>query len=231
MNKSDFWINSIKVYFDILYKLNMQYIKLIGTERIDFKNEFIYGEIVDSISKIIPISANEEKKKVSIRKKNEHDGILDLLGNNYDFVKKSLDKIVDNNNQALYNLKMLRNRIEHNPHRLMGSSGISTNGVFDINFGYLSKNKEYPINNYSDIELDNFRCNSKDIVAIIIELNILFTDIQKELLKELEKYDENYRKNDYFKECLDINYLEFNNLYKLNSFNSICKLINREIMK
>lgn len=229
MDGTDFWINNIKVYFDYLYKLNIDYIKLIGTEYINIRNEYIYGEIVDDISKLIPVSVNEKKRAAYINQDRD-DGIIDLLGNNYEFVRSTLNKIVKENNDTLYNIKVLRNKIEHNPHRLMGSTEVSANGVFNINFGYLARDKKFPIKSYKDIELENHTFNSKEIQKIIVELNKLYSNIQEKLKEELEKYDEAYKNNDYFKECLNIDYNEFNDLYSQQNFNLVCKLINKSII-
>lgn len=231
MEETNFWINNIKTYFDTLYELNINYIRLIGTGHMKLENEVLFEKIGYGISKLIPMSANDKEKKVVIKAKDESDGIIDLLGKDYKFVKSDLKKIVEESNEALYNLKALRNRLEHCPHRKMGSSGISVDENFDITFGYLKKSKKFPLKDYKDIELDNYRCNSNEIKLIIMNLNTLFSKIQNELDLELQKYDDEYRNNQYFEDCLDINYEEFNHLYNRKDFFSICKLVNKELMK
>ena len=122
----DLWTNTIKIFFDLLLKLNIDYIKLIGANGDDYGNEIIYiDSIVEGVSRLIPMKAAKNTKKLSI----DYCGIIHLLKNNINYVESDLHEIINNNKKALFNIKMIRNNIEHNPHCLMGCTGKIRMGI------------------------------------------------------------------------------------------------------
>ena len=216
--KKDAWIYYIKTYFDILIELNSTFIKLIsldGKENND-KKEKQYFETFDKISRLIPLYSYYNSKTVNVDNKS---GIVELTENNIDFVKQDLDEIVGKYNYELFNIKSLRNEAEHSPHLILSTTYINKNFYSSITLNYKKRcmqDREVNLNN-----IDCYYCNVEILLNIIMDLNKLFYKLQK-IVKTY--CDKNKCEDIYFKRCLEIKFIWYNQLYKNKNFLKICKI-------
>lgn len=206
------------MYFDILIELNSIFIKLIssdGKENND-KREKLYFETFDKISRLIPLYSNPDNKTVNI---DNRSGIAELTKNNIDFVKKDLDEIIEKYNYELFNIKSLKNKVEHSPHLILSTTYINKNFYSSITLNYKKRcmqDREVNLNS-----IDCYYCNVEILLNIIMDLNKLFYKLQK----RVKTYsDKNKFVEIYFKRCLEIKFIWYNQLYKSKIILKICKI-------
>lgn len=177
MEKTIRWPYYIWMYFDILKKLNGNYRKLnnLDGKNNNRKREELYYEIFEEITQIIPCHINDGVLKI------RNQGILELLGDDEKFVKKNLKDMIDSEKLRLYDIRQIRNNIEHSPHRLLICAQFGTKGSSNITLNYSSANADLDELLAKDIEC--YKCDSKILNEIISKLNELFKDIRKDIVK------------------------------------------------
>jgi len=177
MNKKIIWPYYIWMYFDILNKANKNYrilIKLSGKNN-HKKIEKKYYEIMEEITQIIP--CGYEKNRIKLKPK---DGILELA-NNVSFIKNDFKTILKKYNDELISIKVIRNNVEHSPHRVTLCAQVSGMGSSNITLNYYKKGSDL-----DNIKLDDLiycHCSTLTLKNLISDLNELFKKIRKEIRK------------------------------------------------
>ncbi len=186
-------INSIYKYIEVLFENNQRLVKLFG---INALSSITNGSkdilnLIQDIPRLIPYSYCEKEDKLYLE---NDDGLLQYK-KNIPNLKKNYQKIIDENKECLKKIKKIRNKYEHILHNVrMESCFKSNNNWFE--YGFVIKSKEYHI-------------NSKELIKVFHELNILYDNLIKILLEYVYKNDLN---NTYgFLKRIDL--LGFNRLY------------------
>ncbi len=191
MNNKIIWPYYIWMYFDILKNVNKKYrklVKLCGKEN-HRKIEKINYEIMEGITQIIPYGY--EKKKLKLK---SGEGILELIANDAQFIGEELEKILKKYNDELMSIKIIRNNVEHSPHRVVLCAQVSGAGTSNITLNYYKKGSNF--NNINVNDLLCCHCSTNILKSIISDVNVLFKKIRTKILEE--KIDDNlarhYRK-------------------------------------
>lgn len=207
------WVYSVNIYFNYLDIINKLFLELIKPEqKVNHpKLEKMYFDIFEYLSKIISISSNKKDKIVCIRNIDKRTGIMEAVGNNLPFLIPCIERFVKKYNFELYNIKMIRNKEEHNPHCVLIASSFKSNSDSNINLNYRSDKSNVDALVSSDLE--NYFCDSYSLSKILIRLNYIFDKIQKNI------YDE--KNNLYIQRCLNYKFNKYSNLIrkaKLHNF-------------
>lgn len=177
MKKAIRWPYYIWMYFDILKKLNSNYRKLnnLDGKNNNQKREKLYYEIFEEITQIIPCHINDGTLKI------RNQGILELLGDDEKFVKTFLEDMINSEELYLYDIRQIRNNIEHSPHRLLICAQFGAKGSSNITLNYSRANTN--LDNISAKDIECYKCDSKILNEIILKLNTLFKNIRKDIIK------------------------------------------------
>ena len=175
------WVYSVNIYFNYLDIINKLFLELIKPEqKVNHpKLEKMYFDIFEYLSKIISISSNKKDKMVCIRNIDKRTGIMEAVGNNLPFLIPCIERFVKKYNFELYNIKMIRNKEEHNPHCVLIASSFKSNSDSNINLNYRSDKSNVDALVPSDLE--NYFCDSYSLSKILIRLNYIFDKIQKNI--------------------------------------------------
>lgn len=207
------WVYSVNIYFNYLDIINKLFLELIKPEqKVNHpKLEKMYFDIFEYLSKIISISSNKKDKMVCIKNIDKRTGIMEAVGNNLPFLIPCIERFVKKYNFELYNIKMIRNKEEHNPHCVLIVCSFKSNSDSNINLNYRSDKSNVDALVPSDLE--NYFCDSYSLSKILIRLNYIFDKIQKNI------YDE--KNNLYIQQCLNYKFNKYSNFIrkaKLHNF-------------
>lgn len=197
------WINSIGVYFFILEDINNKLQNLIKNKFDNVEEvEILFFDIAVNLNRIIPM----KYKKISY-----NDGIL-KLSKYLDFLKEDYNKLYETFSEELITINDVRNKFEHVPHVIKWVNYLGSNLSKCITF----INEEY---NYDILEGNNeliekreqkneklkWQIDTDVFAKIVIEIDKIFTKIQK----KLEEYFKNNIKalnHPYIKKLININF-------------------------
>lgn len=125
------------------------------------------------------------------------DGILDFTAD-FDFLETEYDDLVINNQKILYNIKKIRNKTEHIPHKLKAQGFTSGNDSFSTaDFKY---NQE------------KLSVNTRDIIKILKNLNQIFSRIINKMKDFRLTLTEDKRDHPYLKKYTELNFDRYNKI-------------------
>ncbi len=117
------WINETVPYINTLIKANNDFIKLRGIDCIDdvYELEQIFLELTLSLSTLIP--------------SRKSDGLY-LISYGFSEIEETINLINEQFATELYNIKQIRNKLEHEPHsiRVLSSSSGTTSSSITASF-------------------------------------------------------------------------------------------------
>lgn len=197
-------------YFETLYILNQNLIRLCGAEI------FYYGfsgfkklnlDIVQDISRLIPYSYDNKKQDLILDNSN---GLLEYQ-DEMKYIKEDYQKILDKYKDTLNKIRKIRSKYEHKMHDVKyQSSGTGTMILFDI---------EFKVNN------EFIRIYAGELIKLIKEINILFSKIAQEIsIFEYQNGNEGYA---YYERISRVDFKDFNDIYESNILRKIGKVINK----
>jgi hypothetical protein len=208
--KYDDWISGISAYLLILYNVNKNFLKVCGLEA-DFNGFFelenLFLTISQDIYKLIPYKYNNKTNNIELLK---DDGLL-CFKDTFSYLYDDLKLLFDNNNSILNDLKSIRDKTQHAPHKIRAT--ISNSGTLDLP----ETNFELKTTINGNISTINFIIQAKKIKKLLLELNILYD----KLIDELIQYSHE-------KDLDDNNYIRKNTKFKFMTFNEI---YNSEVLK
>lgn len=188
--------NALRSYFETLYDLNRNLIMCCGLDVIDNSGEYEkpLQEIIDAIPRLVPYVKNKSLGKYVIT---ERDGLLEF-SDELPFLKDGYEEILQKNYSFLYNIKQIRNKLEHKMHGviLSGSSSGSTN-LFDVTY---------------TISGEDVTLIASDFIIVTEQINVLFSRIQKivgRFAKESGRIN-----HPYYCRLLRYDFCNFNKIYK-----------------
>ncbi|MDY0214023.1 MAG: hypothetical protein RBS24_00630 [Bacilli bacterium] len=190
-DKSKF-VNSQYIYFKTLSDINKDLIRICNYQHTTiFENAIILVNIVNDLFQIIPLSAHDKYGLKII----EDEAILLFDEIN---IKDKIKSLVDDNYDALIDLKYMRNKNQHMMHEIKNNSAMGGSDLPEFEFQILDNHITIKVNN---------------LIKIVHELNIIFNDITKHL-KEIYstyKYQSLYLEN-----LISIDFLNYNKVYDSN---------------
>jgi len=202
------WVDGIRVYCEVLIETNNKLLKLVSIDCIDSRidMEKLFLDISQNIIRLIPCVISEETKKVILIKS---DGILDFISD-FDFLEAEYNNLVLTSQDILYNIKKIRNKTEHVPHKLKAKGFTSGNNSFSTaDFNY---NQE------------KLSVNTKDIIKIIKNLNQIFSKIIKQLKDFRFSLTEEKRDHPYLMKYTELNFERYNKILDSEMLYDISKI-------
>lgn len=208
------WISEISYYFRVLYKLNQDIIRVVDLDCINEYSEAedLFYEITEKMVNLIPCKANFNKEfEISVE---ENDGIFDFVGE-ISFLRDDIIKIFDDHKEIFYKMKIIRNKHEHEPHKINANSFIESTSSIDIKFKY--NIREYDL-------------KSQEFINIVKKINEVFNKIINKFKEYKEVYDsENNESHPYLIKYSSIDYIKFNKIYDSNVLKECSRVIHELI--
>ena len=193
-------------YFETLYIINQKLIKFCGADAINnFEESYnIVLDICEKIPRVIPYKIEKEDKTVHMA---VNDGLL-VFKNDIPFIENDFQRILKENEELLFGIKMIRNKLEHKIH--------------NINFNKSSSGSTSPFEITINVDDIAVSFNTIQLIKLIKMINEAYSKIRK-LIEQLSLKDSN--ENDYYIKYLDqIDFLDFNTLYDDQNIKLIGKL-------
>lgn len=110
--------NGFNIYYGVLYDTNKMFIKLLGLSTSVYdkadKVEELFLKISQNICWLMPCRINRNKRDVELC---EDDGILDFK-NEIPYLLEDYSNIFNDSKDAIYTIKKLRNKVEHQIHKI-----------------------------------------------------------------------------------------------------------------
>lgn len=202
--------NAMSGYFETLYIMNQNLIKLCGAEVFYyrfFEFEKLTLDIIQDIPRLIPYSYNNKQKILTLDDKN---GLLEYQ-DEIRYLKQDYQNILDTYKETLNKVRKIRNKYEHKMHDVKyQASGTGTMSLFDIEF---KVNKEI-IDIYAG-----------ELIKLIKEINLLFSKIAQEI--STYAYQNGKQGYAYYERICRFDFKDFNQIYESNILRKIGKMMNQ----
>lgn len=191
--------HSLYGYFESLYDLNRNIISLCGLDIEDFSghHEKILRNVIIAIPQLIPYSYNKSSNKYII---NSKDGLLEF-SSDIPYLLSDYNDILQKHYTLLESVKKVRNKLEHKIHgaQIVGGGSVQDHVSFEIDFS---------------IENEEIQISSNAIIPFIMDINDLFSKLQKDLYQYAKENEKEFRA--YFHRMLRFNFADFNKIYTSN---------------
>lgn len=196
------WVNFVGVYFLILENINEKLLELIKYKDNDIeKIELFFFDIAVNLNRIIPIQRKEIIK----------DGIL-KLEKYFNFLHADYKELFEKYKEELIKINDVRNKFEHCPHQIKWKTYIGNNKQKTIVFNneeylmdIIEGNKEKIKKRKERKDFLEWKIETNNLIAIVINVNKIFFKIQKKL-KEFTLNNEEMINHPYIKRMLNINF-------------------------
>lgn len=191
--------HSLYGYFETLYDLNRSIITLCGLDIEDFSkpHEKILHNIITSIPQLVPYSYDKSRNKYKI---NSKDGLLEFSPD-VPYLLADYNDILQKHYTLLESVKKVRNKLEHKIHgaQIVGGGSVQDHVSFEIDFS---------------IENEEIQISSNAIIPFIMDINNLFSKLQKDLSQYAKENEKELRA--YFHRMLRFDFADFNKIYTCN---------------
>ena len=199
--------NALYGYFESLYCINCNIIKLCGVDIYCNNDEAIKItlEIIRELPRVIPYAYDSKQQKVVISNRN---GLMEFK-DEIIYLEEDYNKILDSNEVCINKIRLIRNKYEHKMHGVRyDSSGCGTKWLFNIWF------------RVGDEEIE---INASEFVCLIGRLNELFKKIVQEIcdyaiLNDKTEYP-------YYNKLTRFDFLDFNKIYEDKNLRIIGKMM------
>ena len=202
--------NAMYGYFETLYIMNQNLIKLCGAEIFYYRfSEFekLILDIIQDIPRLVPYSYDNKKQDLNLDNSN---GLLEYQAE-IKYIKEDYQNILDKYKDTLNKIRKIRNKYEHKMHDVKyQSSGTGTMSLFDIEF---KVNKEF------------IRIYAGELIRLIKEINILFSKIAQEI--SIFAYRNGKEGYAYYERICRVGFKDFNDIYESNILRKIGKVMNK----
>lgn len=202
--------NAMYEYFETLYEMNQNLIKLCGAEIFYYRfSEFekVTLDIIQDIPRLIPYSYDNKVQDLVLDDRN---GLLEYQ-DEIKYIKEDYQDILNKYKETLNKIRKIRNKYEHKMHDVKyQSSGTGTASLFDIEF---KVNDEY-ITIYAG-----------ELIRLIKEINILFSKIAQEI--SIFAYQNGKEGYTYHERICRVDFKDFNDIYESNILRKIGKVMNK----
>lgn len=201
--------NAMSGYFETLYEMNQNLIRLCGAEIFYYRfSEFekVTLDIIQDIPRVIPNSYDNKEQDLVLDDRN---GLLEYQAQ-IKYIKEDYQNILDKYKDTLNKIRKIRNKYEHKMHDVKyQSSGTGTMSLFDIEF---KVNDEF------------IRIYARELIKLIKEVNILFSKIAQEI--SIFAYQNGKEEYAYYERICRIDFKDFNEIYESNILRKIGKIMN-----
>lgn len=202
--------NAMYGYFETLYIMNQNLIKLCGAEIFYYRfSEFekLTLDIIQDIPRLVPYSYDNKKQDLNLDNSN---GLLEYQAE-IKYIKEDYQNILDKYKDTLNKIRKIRNKYEHKMHDVKyQSSGTGTMSLFDI---------EFKVNN------EFIRIYAGELIKLIKEINILFSKIAQEI--SIFAYQNRKEGYAYYERICRVDFKDFNDIYESNILRKIGKVMNK----
>ena len=202
--------NAMYGYFETLYIMNQNLIKLCGAEIFYYRfSEFekLTLDIIQDIPRLVPYSYDNKKQDLNLDNSN---GLLEYQAE-IKYIKEDYQNILEKYKDNLNKIRKIRNKYEHKMHDVKyQSSGTGTMSLFDIEF---KVNKEFII------------IYAGELIRLIKEINILFSKIAQEI--SIFAYQNGKEGYAYYERICRVDFKDFNDIYESNILRKIGKVMNK----
>ena len=195
-------MNAVMNYVEILNNINSDYIRIISLDCLDNIDELkkLYLRLSLNINMIIQTEIDRTNNNIADESRlslsHQNTGIK-KYNSDFNYLISDIKIIYDNNRQVLYNLKLIRNKIEHDLDSIVLKEMFSGSGICGITFS---------------INERDFTLHTTSLKKLILDLNRLFAKI----IHDIDIYVFNNDKENY-------NHPFMNNLrkYRFEKYNEI----------
>jgi len=189
--------NALCGYFETLYELNRDLIKLCGLSVIDNSGQYEkhIKNVIHAIPRLVPYDYDNKKEKYRI---NHRDGLLEF-SDRLPFLQEAYENILQCHIDFLSDVKTIRNKFEHKMHGAKLVGGISSESLVSFDLAY---------------EVDNQRItlSSGAIIRFVKDLNSLFAKIQKWV--DSFAYENGKTDYPYYRRLIRYDFCDFNKIYE-----------------
>lgn len=215
-NISDKTISGIIYYVEILNNININFFKLISLDCIDNMNilKNIYLDICSQTNMIIQtqidysITDISDINRLKLCTKNQG---INKYKTDFNYLEKDINSIFSKNQSVLYNMKRIRNKIEHDLDTISLNELHSGSGICGVKF---------TLNN-QDISI-----NSNDIQKIVTDLNSLFYKMIKDIDDFISKNDSDNYYHPFYKNLRRYRFDRYNKIIKSSILYDVSVFIN-----
>ena len=209
-------INGLVNYVEILNNININYFKLVSLDCINNMNELkkIYLDICVQTNMIIQTKTDRKKKDITDLSRIEL--ITEIQGINkykvdFDYLQQNIEIIFEENKKLLNNMKITRNKIEHDLDAISLNELYSGSGICGIK-----------------LKIDNniISIASKDIERLIISLNNLFYKMISDIDDYISKNDKENYYHPFYNNLRRYRFDKYNDIIKSNLLYEVSNFIN-----
>ena len=209
-------INCIINYVEILNSININYFKLVSLDCIDNINELkrIYLDICVQTNMIIQTHIDRKINDITdlsrIKLSTENQGI-NKYKVDFDYLQYDIEIIFEKNKKLLNNMKIVRNKIEHDLDAISLNELYSGGGICGIK-----------------LKIDNniISIDSKDIEKLIISLNDLFYKMISDIDNYISKNDKKNYHHPFYNNLRRYRFDKYNDIIKSNLLYDVSNFIN-----
>lgn len=202
--------NALYGYFETLYFINQNLIRLCGAEIYYYKTvdyEKLTLDIIQDIPRIVPYSYNNKKRDLILDNRN---GLLEYQSE-IQYLQQDYQIILITHKNVLNKVRKIRNKYEHKMHDVKyKASGSGTSSLFDIEF---------------NVDDEDIEIHIGELIKIIKDVNILFSKIAQEV--SAYAYENGKQDYAYYERLCRFDFKDFNDIYESNILRKIGKVINK----
>lgn len=197
-------------YINLVYITNINLIKLCGSDLFlnMIKSRELLYEVIEDFTKIIPLLF-ENNGNILVLAKN--DGIM-FFSNEIDYIENYCEKILNDNYVILFNIKKVRNKLEHQRH-IVTYNRYSTGNSNLFEYTFIINNNEYEI-------------NADDLIKLMTDINSFYRKLFHDVDYNLYKANNNWFK--YTDKTYKYDFEAFSNF--LNGDRRILRFIGRHFL-
>ena len=188
--------NALFRYFEALYDLNRNLITLCGVDVLDNAGHYekYIESVIHAVPQLLPYTFNKSTRIYEI---DTNDGLLEF-SDELTFLECSYKSILQKHYSLLAKIKKIRNRFEHRMHGAnVVASGSGSISLFDVIY---------------EIDDQDFDLNASEIIALVKDINGIFSKIQKETNAFVYKQKEEW--HPYYRRLVRYDFSDFNKIYE-----------------
>lgn len=204
------WVKNIVIYFEMLNNINLKMFKLcsLNSWNDTTKMKKYYLDISQELFQLLPCQLKLSSRKVIVV---ENDGIF-TIEEGVNELKEKIKNFIVLNNDILFIIKYIRNKAEHEPHKLNAQYFFSGNDGNKIIFSY---------------EQEKLKVSFDELKKIVVTLNKLFMDVQKKLLEYCSKLSDDYKSHPYWNYICNMKFTVYNKILLSDYLYDISFVINQ----
>lgn len=199
--------NALYRYFEALYDFNRKLITLCGVDMLDNAGHYekYVEEIIHVVPRLVPYVFNMTANRYEI---DSGDGLLEF-SEELSFLECDYISILHKHYDLLTKIKKIRNKFEHRMHGAnIIASGSGSISLFDVTY---------------EIGNQDFDLKASELIALVEDVNGLFSKIQQEIDKFV--YDQKEEWHPYYRRLMRYDFSDFNKIYESDLLRTFGKML------